>query len=230
MKERLLLTIMLAILNSNYAFSGETTLAVLDFDNNSIINVEAYASLSRGLSQMLITALDAVQSIQIVERQKLSALIDEIKMAQSGLGSDAAIRQIGQMSGAKHLVFGSYMVTYDDKIRIDVRLVEVETARTVRAEEVTGKTKKILDLIDQLSLKFIENLNIELSNSEKNQLKEASDIPMQAIVAYSQGLIHEDQNQEKEAYLSYQNALKIAPNFREAENRLKALIQRVQNR
>jgi TolB-like protein len=229
MKARLLVIFALAVLGVNTVHSEVTTLAVLDFDNNSVFHTETYSSLSRGLSQMMISALDPLQSVEVVERQKLSDLIDEIKMAQSGFGSDEALRRIGQMSGAKHLVFGSFMVSPDDKIRIDVRLVEVESGKTVKAEEITGPTKKILDLIDKLSLKFVQNLELELSNNEKALLSASVDVPMQAVVAYSQGLAFEDNKQDKEACLEYQKAVKIAPKFDEAERRLDALIQRVKN-
>ncbi|NQT25343.1 hypothetical protein HQ585_08310 [candidate division KSB1 bacterium] len=230
MKERLLIITVLAVLFANAVHSDVTTLAVLDFDNNSIFNVETYSSLSRGLSQMMISALDPIQSVDVVERQKFSDLIDEIKMAQSGLGSDAVLQRIGQMSGAKHLVFGSFMVTPDDKIRIDVRLVEVETGKTVKAEEVTGKSKKILELVDKLSLKFVQNLKLELSNNEKALLNKSVDVPMQALVAYSEGLLFEDNKKDKDAYLAYQKALKIAPKFDEAKSKLKALVERVKNK
>lgn len=229
MKERPVMIIALAILclASVHVHAAETTLAVLDFENNSIFNVEAYASLSRGLAQMMISALDPIQSIEVIERQKFGALLDEIKMAQSGFGSDAVLERIGQMSGAKHLLFGSFMVTPDDKIRMDVRLVEVETGKTVKAEEVTGKTKKILELIDKLGIKFVKNLNVQLSKSEKNMLNRSEDVPMQAIVVYSQGLIHEDNKQDKDAYLAYKKAMQIAPEFKQAERQMNALVQRV---
>ena len=150
-------------------------------------------------------------------------------MAQSGFGSDAVLQRIGKMSGAKHLVFGSYMVTPDDKIRIDARLVEVETGRTVKAEEVTGKTKKILNLVDKLGLKFVKNLDLQLSKPEKELLDKSIDVPMQAIVAYSQGLLYEDKKKDKDAYQAYQKALKIEPKFQAAERQLAALIQRVKS-
>lgn len=229
MRERLLALVMLAVLGKSSLPAEVTTLAVLDFENNSIFHAETYASLSRGLSQMMISALDPIQSVALVERQKLRDLIDEIKMAQSGLGSSAALERIGQMSGAEHLVFGSFMVTPDEKIRMDVRLVEVASGKTVKAEEVTGKTRNILELIDKLSKKFVESLDLELSGTEKALLDASADVPMPAIVAYSEGVVYEDNKQDKEAYLSYKKALKIAPKFQEADQRLKALIRRVKN-
>lgn len=229
MRERLLLIVALAVLGTRVLHAEVTTLAVLDFDNNCIFHAETYEPLSRGLSQMMTSALSPIESLRLVERQKLRDLVDEMRMAQSGLGSDAALLKIGKMSGARHLVFGSFMITPDEKIRIDVRLIEVETGRTVKAESVTGKTRKILELIDTLGKKLADGLDVRLSASAKALLDASRDVPMQAVVAYSQALVFEENHRDKDAYLAYRNALKIAPGFEEADRRLKALIDRVKD-
>ncbi|MCJ7812186.1 CsgG/HfaB family protein, partial [bacterium] len=124
-------------------FAADNTLAILDFENNSFFNPEEYQPLAKGLSEMMITELNQVEALQVVERQKLRSLIDELKLSQSGILSEESSVEVGKMLGAQHLVFGSYMVTPDKKIRIDVRIVKVETGLTIKASQVTGKEKEL---------------------------------------------------------------------------------------
>ena len=216
----------LCLLITAFAVANQTTLAVLDFENHSFFNKETYQPLAKGLAEMLITELDQLQSVRMVERRDLARIIDEIKLAQSGL-SDEGSMQIGKMSGAQNLVFGGFMVSPGDKIRIDMRVVEVETGLTQKAAEVTGNTKDILKLIKQLSNKIVKDLDITLTKDESRLLSQSPKIKVEAVMIFSEGLMLEDQDQLKEAYLKYKKALELEPEFmqaRESINRLKRIV------
>ena len=197
-----------------------TTLAVLDFENNSLFDADQYNNLSKGLSEMMITELSKVQSIKLVERRDLKSILDEIKLAQSGVIDESQTAQVGKLAGARHLVFGGFMVTMNNQIRIDCRIVEVETGLTKQAAEITGKTKKLFPLIQQLSQKILDNLEIKLSKEEKKALKKSSDIGMDAILLFSEGLDFEDSNDFKNAKICYTKALKLDPKFERAKQKL----------
>ncbi|RPJ13715.1 MAG: hypothetical protein EHM30_11240, partial [Desulfobacteraceae bacterium] len=58
------------------------TMAVLPFENNSVTDPDRYAPLSKGLSAMLITDLkNSSTSLQLIEREKIQALLKEIAMS-----------------------------------------------------------------------------------------------------------------------------------------------------
>lgn len=210
-------------------FPGETTLAVLDFENNSFFKPEEYQSLSRGLAEIMITELGEVQSIRVVERQKLRSILDELKLSQSGLISEGSSIQVGKMVGAKHLVFGGYIVTMDEKIRIDVRIVEVETGLTIKAGEVTGKTKNILSLVKKLGRKILKDLNIRLTKEEERSFKKSEKLDMKAVVLFSKGLECEDQGKKQKAKEYYQKALDIEPKFKQARMKIQQLSEKEEN-
>lgn len=205
------------------AFAEETTLAVLDFQNNSFFNAEEVQPLSKGLAEMMITEIGKVQSIRVVERSKLRTIMDELKLSQSGVISEQSSVEVGRMVGAQHLVFGSYMVMPSDKVRIDMRIVQVETGLTMKAGEVTGKTKQMLDLINRLSKKILEDLDIRLTKQDKQALEESKALNIKAVVHFSQGVEFEDAGKTSQAVSSYRKALKIEPGFEQAKKRLNAL-------
>lgn len=214
------------LLISVRAFADQNTLAVLDFENNSFFKPKEYSALSKGFAEMMITELSHVGSIHVVERQKLRTLLDELKLSQTGIASEKSSVHVGKMLGAQHLVFGGYMVTLDNKIRIDVRIVEVETGLTVKAGEVTGKTKQILSLIKKLSKKIIKDLNIRMTKEEKKSLEKSQQLDMEVVVLYSRGVEFEDALEWEKAKECYVKALQIEPEFQQARMSLERLSEK----
>ena len=204
-------------------FAEVTTFAVLDFENNSFVNREEYGPLSQGLAEMLITELSQVSTVQVVERQKLRSILDEMKLSQSGMISEDHTLQAGRMLGAKYLVFGAFMVDLDKKIRIDIRIIEVETGLTIEAGQVTGKTKKVLSLVKKLSKKTLKDLKIALTKNEKKALEKSEGVELKAIIQFSKGVESEDAEDWTQAAQYYKEALKISPTFKQAQKRLEKL-------
>ena len=199
------------------------TLAVLDFENNGFYDTQTYQPLSKGLAQMMITEIQQIESIQVVERQRLQAILDELKLSQSGLLSEERSMQVGKMLGAKYLVFGGYLVGMDKKIRIDVRVVEVETGLTLKAEEQTGKVEKVLVLLKKLSKNLMQDIQVNLTREEEKRLKSASDVKADALLAFSTAVSYEDKQDYQNAVLFYKKAVDIDPDFDQARERMQRL-------
>ncbi len=208
------------------SFSTQPTIAVLDFENNSFLNPEEYNPLSRGLAEIMITELGQIKTIHVVERERLRSILDELKLSQSGLVSQESSIKVGKLLGAQYLVFGGYIVTLNKKIRIDVRIVEVETGLVIKAGEVTGKTKQVLSLVQKLSKKILKDLNIKMTKVEERTLDKSQKLDMKAVVLFSKGIEFEDQGQWEKAMESYGKALVIEPNFRQARMRVQKLLER----
>lgn len=215
--------LLLVISLPNILSAGErTTLAILDFSNNSLIDKEKHASLSQGLAEIMITELSKVQSLRLVERQKINSLIQEMQLSQSGIISEDAGVQVGKLLGAHFLVFGSFMISFNNQIRVDIRIVEVETGVTIKAEEVTDKVAKLFDIVKKLNEKITKDLNIKLSKQDKESLTE-SNISLDVISCFSKGLEYEESNRKDEAKKMYMKTLEKDPNFELAKKRLKEL-------
>ena len=219
----LLLFVYLCIQFPISVYGLDITLAVLNFENNSLFGTQDYNALSKGLAEIMITELSQVQSIYIVERRKLQSLLDELKLSQAGFIEAKNSIQVGKMLGAQHLVFGGFIVTLDDKIRIDVRIVNVESGVTVKADQVTGNTKQILSLIGKLGKKIVKDLDVHITDQEDQLLGNNQKIDLEAILHFSQALEYEDSGNLKLAYENYQKAIQIEPDFLEAQKNLDRL-------
>ena len=210
-------------------FAADNTLAILDFENNSFFNPEEYQPLAKGLSEMMITELNQVEALQVVERQKLRSLIDELKLSQSGILSEESSVEVGKMLGAQHLVFGSYMVTPDKKIRIDVRIVKVETGLTIKASQVTGKEKELFSLIVQLSKKILKDLDVRMTKAEEDLFDKSESLDMNSAVLFSMALELEDRGLLTDAKICYEKVIEVEPKFRPAIIRLEQLSKNMDN-
>jgi TolB-like protein len=111
------------------------TIAISYFDNSS--GDAKYNALSKGIADMLITDLSKVKGVNIVEREKLEKLIQEIKLGQSKYFDPATAQKLGKGLGAQNILTGSFYFL-DNTLRIDARLIDVQTGGIILAEQVTG--------------------------------------------------------------------------------------------
>ncbi|MGE5458364.1 MAG: CsgG/HfaB family protein, partial [Methanococcaceae archaeon] len=150
-------TILILVLALSFLHAEDTkkiTVAVLYFDNNSIVDKEKLEPLSKGIAQMLITELAQIKSFKVVERERLNDLIKEQKLSLSGAVDQATIQKVGKLLGAQTLLFGSYVNFFGGKMRLDLRIVETETGLTLKAEEVTDDVEELFSMIKSISEKI----------------------------------------------------------------------------
>jgi TolB-like protein len=123
------------------------TVAVLYFDYSG--NDEELGVLRKGMAQMMISDLSALDAIQIVERDRLEEVLAELKLGQSGKIDAATAAKAGKLLGARYMVLGGY---FDIKgaLRVDARVVEVETGKVVQSVGATGETDDFLTLEQKL--------------------------------------------------------------------------------
>jgi TolB-like protein len=197
---------------------------VLYFDNNTA-NRE-YDVLQKGLADMLITDLSASQQLQVVEREKLETLVGELKLQNSKFFDAATARKVGQMVGARYAVTGAF-TAFDPELRLDVRLLEVETSKVVASQSVRGAKDKLFDLEAELVQKFLGGLKATLPASGGEKVVGAADF--KAAVSFSESLDAADQGDLKAASTKMASVVRDAPDFTLARARYKQLLERLRS-
>ncbi|MDP2645413.1 MAG: CsgG/HfaB family protein, partial [Desulfobacterales bacterium] len=183
-------------------------LAVLPFENNSITDPERYAPLGRGLAAMLITDLkNAGTSLRLIERSKIAALLKEIALSQSGSVDEATAVRAGRLLGAQSISFGSFVVL-GDAVRIDTRIVKVETGELIMAESIEGGSDAFIGLERQLAQKIAASLKVALSPGG------AGKSSMEAALFFSQGLDALDRGDKAKARQLFQQAIQADPSYK----------------
>jgi len=204
------------------AFS-QPTLGVLDFDNNSLADRQRLEPLRQGLAQMFSSELSQLQALRLVERADLNRVVEEMALAQAGFIDEKKAQQVGKLVGAQHLLLGGFVYLPNGKIRIDARVVEVETGRTLKAGEETGKEGQIFEMVKSLNKKLVKELALRLSATEMAKLDNLKNVKFSAVMLYSQAVTYEDRGDMSNARKKYREAIAADANFTQAKQRLNVL-------
>lgn len=185
------------------------TLAILPFENNSVTDPELYDPLTKGLSAMLITDLENnISTLKLIERDKIQSLLKEIALGQSGSIDKSTAIKAGKILGAQATTFGSFMVL-GKQVRIDVRIVKVETSEVLMAESIFGSSDNFIRLEQELAGKIARSLNASFKPKTK-----ASRSDIGAAIYFSKGLDAYDRGDFEEAKRMFGKSIKLDTTYR----------------
>jgi TolB-like protein len=124
--------------------AGKSTVAVVDFTDLQMNVTE----LGRFLAEELQGALLAeARGYSVIDRTHLRVLLQEHKLASTGLIDPQTARKLGQVAGVRCLVTGS-LTPLGDTVRMSVKAVDVDTAQVVAMLAVDiPKTETVLLLL-----------------------------------------------------------------------------------
>ena len=186
---------------------GKRTIAILDFNNNSIVDRDRLEPLRKGLADILITEISAIDAFRVVERDKLREVVMELEFGQSELVDPSTAQKMGKLLGAQDLLFGGFVHSSGDNIRVDVRIVEVETGRTIKAVERHGELDELFEIVEDLSADITEFFAVELTDADrKRQSERAHAESFDATLTYSQAIDYEDLARQYEAQANLEQA------------------------
>jgi TolB-like protein len=192
---------------------------VLYFDNNS--PQREYDVLQKGLADMLVTDLSAVESLQVVEREKLQKLLEELSLQTSRYFDPATTQKLGKGVGAQYAVSGA-LTTFDPQLRIDVRLVELATGKVLLGDFVTGPKEKFFDLQQALVKKFVAGLDAQAPTTSRS-----GPADLAVVLKYSRGLESGDQGDLKAASSQLAEVVRDAPDFTLGKEKYSAVLKRL---
>lgn len=223
-----LLSVVIALLMAATAAQAQTaapdapTLAVLDLEDGGSVGpgAEEVRGLGPGLASMLTTEMTRNPRVRMVERDQIRQLIDEQKLTLSGMTSASTAVEVGRLLGAQYMLFGSYTDVFGT-LRIDVRVVEVETGQLRRAQEVTDKRDKLFNSVGKLAERLFADLQLKAPSG--TAAPASIPVPAPAALLFSRGLGYEDRGDVARASEMYRRALELHPAYADARARLDRL-------
>ncbi|NVN91265.1 MAG: hypothetical protein HXX11_11780 [Desulfuromonadales bacterium] len=99
------------------------------------------------LSARVVVALKRRGDYTLVERTRLVRVLEELRIGSSSLVDEQTRLRVGKLAGARFMVFGGYMVI-GGKMRLDLRLVEVETGKVRKAVQKTAVSNDMSGWMD----------------------------------------------------------------------------------
>jgi TolB-like protein len=132
-------------------------IAILNFDNTG--QVSQYGDIGAPLRDMLITDLQEVKNLKMVDRQSLEKILNEQELNNSENFDSSTATKIGKLLGAEIILTGTYFEFFGN-LRIDAKFINVETGEIIFSVGSEGSLTKFFDLKKDLANKIVENLKL----------------------------------------------------------------------
>lgn len=134
-------------LAAKIAESGRKRVAVVDFADLQGNVTELGRYLAEELSGALVN--DA-RGFRVIDRAHLKSILQEHKLAATGLIDPATARQLGKIAGVDTLVTGTITSAFGDTVRVMVKALDVSTAEIIgQSTADIPKTEWIQKLLGQ---------------------------------------------------------------------------------
>ncbi|NIQ88522.1 MAG: tetratricopeptide repeat protein [Deltaproteobacteria bacterium] len=130
------------------------SIAVLAFDNMTGEPQQEY--LSDGISENIISALSKVSAIFVIARHSTFTY----------KGKPVKVQQVSRELGVKYVLEGSVQRA-GDRLRVTAQLIDATTGNHLWSERYDRNLKDIFALQDEITLKILEALQVELTHGEQ---------------------------------------------------------------
>ena len=141
-----------------YPLPEKPSIAVLPFDNMSGDPEQEY--FSDGLTEELITALSKTLKMFVIARNSTFTY----------KGKPVKVKQVAEELGVRYVLEGSVRKA-EDRVRITAQLIDALTGHHLWAERYDRDLKDIYALQDEITMKVINGLQVQLTEGEHARLR-----------------------------------------------------------
>ena len=127
--------------------------------------------LERGLAELLTTDLARSSRLTVVERLRLQAVLDEMKLQSSGATDSSGNVRAGKILQAGRLVQGS-ILQQGPQLRVDAAVIDVPTTRIAGSTNDDRALDQLLTLEKNIALGLFQQLGVTLTTAERNAIEE----------------------------------------------------------
>jgi hypothetical protein len=193
------------------------TLGVWDFETSAIGRDRAadYAPISKSLALSLAAKIGRNPNVRVVTRGDLQKLLDEQNLSASGRVDPSSVVRMGKLTGIKHFVGGSFIVSPKNEMSLTVTVWDAETGvmEPAYTEQVRGNGDDAEDLIEQVGQRLSKSLRLpELpSGSEATAKPSGKRGTLRELVAIGRALQAEDRKEVAQASELWKAFQKSAP-------------------
>lgn len=198
------------------AVTRKPTVAILYFDYDKTDDMEV---LKKGLAQMLITDLGGHPNVILVERARIQAVFDELKLTEMKKIDPATAAKVGKVLGAKYVLIGGFFA-FAGQLQINTRLFDTETTAITPGPGVRGKPDAFFELEGELSVKladvFTKLAPVESSAPQKEAAappKRPAKSNVKVALGYSRALDAIDKKDKATAKRELEAVIKEQPDF-----------------
>jgi adenylate cyclase len=181
----------------------EPSIAVLPFVNMSGDPEQEY--FSDGISEEIITALSKTPKLFVIARTSTFTY----------KGKSVKVQQVGRELGVKYVLEGSVRKA-EDEVRITAQLVDAQTGHHLWAERYDRKLKEIFALQDEITIKILTSLQVNLTDTEQAAFFAKGTDSLEAYLKWLQAyeyVLHINRDDNLLGRQKAEEAIAIDPNY-----------------
>lgn len=173
--------------------------------------------LTRGFAQLVITDLARSRQVRVLERERMQAMLDEMRLGAEGQATAETAVRSGRLLRAARVVQGT-LTDIGDNLRAEAAVVDVNTAGVSATADATDRLNRLFDLQKNLVFRIFADLGIQLTDAEREAINRRPTQNLQAFLAYSRGLEAEDRGDFAGATQFFGQAMRLDPSFAAAQS------------
>jgi len=183
---------------SSLPLPDKPSIAVLPFVNMSKDPEQEY--FSDGITEEIITALSKIPSLFVIARNSTFTY----------KGKSVKVQQVGRELGVEYVLEGSVRKA-EDKVRIAAQLVDAKTGNHLWAERYDRDLKDIFAIQDEITMKIITALQVQLTAGEPARVLERHTNNLQAYLKILEGSGYFSEAKFAKAMECFEEALTLDP-------------------
>lgn len=195
------------------------SVCVIDFENNT--GDSTYNALRGGLAEMVLTDIAGAEGLRVVERRRIKDVLQELELQSSDLVDQETAGRIGKLIGADNVVTGA-IAAVKPQIRIDIRLIRVQSGEVILADRIVGRARNFFELQQALAKRFVDALGAQLGPSKAGRVDE-----LETVVEFSRGLDLAERGELDEASKRLSRVVTKAPSFTLAQSHYEQVMRRL---
>lgn len=188
-----------------------TTVAVLPFKctcaDTSLLPLE------RGIADLVVTDLSRSSALQVLERDRMQAIADEIRLSQSAAVDAATATRAGKLIAAGQILNGQIIAPGGDQMNLTGAVVNTNTAAVTSNPQANGTMDALFELEKAFVLDVFQRMGVVLTVAERAEFDRRRVPSLQAFLAYSRGLMAEDEGRLDDAIALFESARSLDPGF-----------------
>lgn len=145
-----------------------STIAVLPFSHQSDDKEDTF--FTSGIHEDLMTKLAGVKDFRIISKASVMPYADY----------EGDLKEVGKTLNAEYILQGAVR-RWQNQVRLTVQLIESKSNQAIWSHEYDGKLDNVFDLQAEIATVLTHKLEANLSQDERNGIKE---IPTQVLGAY----------------------------------------------
>jgi TolB-like protein len=205
------------------AAESSKSIAILNFHNRT--GQKRLDALQKGMALLVINDLAKIDSVTVIERTKMQAVIDALQtgVEGSGLLDDSAALTAGKALQAYYMVNGAITEGALEQLEASAALIDVPFGNRIDLPNSAGPEQEFYRIQKDVTFHVIDALNIYLPAQLRRSLEVPSSASTTALLAFFLGIDHSDRGEYRQAAEMYTRALAEDPTLDLAREALQEL-------